>query len=102
MIMEADEIIIEPLVTEKTNFLREGKQKKYVFKVDVRANKPMVMRAVKELFSVKPINCNIMNVKPKTRTVRSRSGNRAGHTSAWKKAIVTISPSDSIDIFEGA
>lgn len=100
--MEADKIIIEPVVTEKTNFLREGNQKQYVFKVDLRANKHMVMQAVKELFSVKPVRCNIMNVKPKTRTVRSKSGYRTGHTSAWKKAIVTLSPGESIDVFEGA
>ena len=100
--MEADKIIIEPVVTEKTNRLREGNQKQYVFKVDMQANKSMVMRAVKDLFSVKPVACNIMNVKPKTRTVRSKSGYRTGHTSAWKKAIVTLSPGEAIDIFEGA
>ena len=99
--MEADKIIIEPVVTEKTNFLREGNQKQYVFKVDLRANKPMVMQAVKDLFSVKPIACNIMNVKPKTRTVRSKSGYRSGHTSAWKKAIVTLKEGEYIEFFEG-
>ncbi len=100
--MDAKKVILEPVVTEKTNALREGANRKYVFCVDVKANKIMVMQAVKELFSVKPVACNIINVKRKTRTVRSRSGYKSGHTSEWKKAIVTLSAGDSIDIFEGA
>ncbi len=99
--MDADKVIIEPVVTEKTNALREGKTKRYVFRVDQRANKVEVMNAVRELFQVKPLSCHIMNVKPKPRSSRSRSGFHAGHTETWKKAIVTLRGADKIDIFEG-
>jgi len=100
--MEADAIIIEPVLTEKTNLMREDETKKYVFHVNSRANKIMIMKAVEDLFNVKPMACNVMNVKPKPRTVRSRSGYRRGQTTGWKKAIVTLAPGDSIEIFEGA
>ena len=55
--MDAYKVIIEPVLTEKSNVLREGESKKYVFKVDKRANKIQVIKAVKELFSVTPVSC---------------------------------------------
>lgn len=94
--MESDKIIIEPLLTEKTNLLRE--QNKYVFKVHPRANKIQIMQAAKELFSVHPVSCNVLNVKGKPKRVRYK----AGYTSSWKKAIITVAPGETIEIFEGA
>ena len=94
--MRSDEIIIQPLLTEKSNMLREGHQ--YCFKVDPRANKVMVIKAVQELFNVHPVACNIINVGGKPRRVRQR----AGYTSSWKKAIVTLQANEKIQIFEGA
>ncbi len=94
--MRADEIIIEPLLTEKSNGQREIHQ--YSFVIDKRANKIMVMKAVQELFNVHPVSCNIINVGGKPRRLRSRSG----YTSAWKKAVVTIGANEKIQIFEGA
>ncbi len=100
--MSPDQIIIEPLVTEKSNSFREMEKKRYVFRVHRAANKYQIMHAVKDLFGVTPEACNVMNMKSKTKTVRSRSGYRRGYTGNWKKAIVTLSKGDVIDIFEGA
>lgn len=100
--MDAHSIILAPVVTEKTNSMREEPKKKYVFRVDARANKLQIMQAITELFSVKPSACRVMNVKPKPRNFRSKSGYRIGHTSTWKKAIVTLKAGDKIDVFEGA
>lgn len=99
--MEADSIIIEPVLTEKTNSLRENDTNKYVFKVDPRANKLQIMKAVHELFSVNPLNCRVINVKQKPRMTHTRSGIRRGHTATWKKAIVTLPGDEKINIFEG-
>lgn len=95
--MDANRVIIEPVLTEKANILRET-ENKYVFKVDARVNKLQVLKAVKELFSVEPVDCNIVNVKGKPRRVRYQ----AGKTSSWKKAIVTLPEGQQIDIFESA
>ena len=99
--MEADSVIIEPVLTEKTNALREGDNNKYVFKVDQRSNKLQIMKAVHDLFSVNPTSCRIINVKQKPRMARTRSGFRHGKTSTWKKAVVTLPKGEKIDIFEG-
>jgi len=99
--VRADQIIIAPVLTEKTNLMRETEQKKYTFRVDPRANKIQVMRAVEELFSVKALSCNILNVKSKPKFTRTRSGARAGATAPWKKAIVTVAKGDSISAIEG-
>jgi large subunit ribosomal protein L23 len=103
--MEAYKVIIEPVLTEKTNILREGESKKYVFKVDKKANKVQVISAVKEMFSVTPVSCNIVNVSGKKKAnvpVSANSFKRGyGRTASWKKAIVTLAAGEKIDAFEG-
>lgn len=100
--VEAQQIIISPVLTEKTNMMRETGQKKYTFRVHPRANKIEIMNAVSELFSVRPTKCNVLNVKPKPRMARTRSGWRKGNTTPWKKAIVTLEAGQHIDIIEGS
>lgn len=98
--MEADAVIIEPVLTEKTNAMMEGDAKKYVFKVHPSANKAQIRKAVHELFDVNPTGCHIINVKPKPRSARTRSGFRLGHTTPWKKAVVSLPRGERIDVFE--
>ncbi len=99
--MDIESVLIEPVVTEKTNAMREEKSVKYVFRVAPAANKFQVMDAVRKAFNVKPVACNIICVKSKKKTTRTKSGYREGAKSAWKKAVVTLSPGEKIDIFEG-
>ena len=99
--MEPDKVIIAPLLTEKTNLQREQRRRAYTFRVDQRANKLQVMQAIKELFSVKPVSCRIMNVKPKPRSSRGRRAQTEGRTSTWKKAMVTLKEGERIEVFEG-
>ena len=99
--MDIERVLIEPVVTEKTNGMREEKNIKYVFRVSPSANKLQVMDAVRKIFDVKPVSCNIAWVKSKTKTTRTKSGNREGQKAAWKKAVVTLSPGEKINIFEG-
>lgn len=98
--MRADQIIIEPVLTEKTNKLRELAKKKYTFKVARDANKVQIMQAVFELFKVRPISCNVINVKSKPKMTRTKSSQGAGRTTPWKKAIVTLKAGEKIDTFE--
>ena len=94
--MTLERVIIEPVVTEKTNILREGH--KYVFHVDARANKHQIMEAVRKQYNVHPLKCNVLRTSTKPKRVRYR----LGYTSSWKKAIITIAPEEKIGIFEGA
>ena len=99
--MRADQVIIEPILSEKSNIAREGECKKYTFKVDPRANKFQIMDAVKEIFKVNPTDCNVMNVAGKPKFSRGKGGYIKGYTSGWKKAIVTLSKGEVINAIEG-
>ena len=88
--MNAEEIIIKPIVTEKSSIgLQEGK---YTFKVAKKATKVQIAKAVEKLFEVKVLNVNTMIVKGKTKRVRYQEGK----TPDWKKAIVTIDTNASV------
>jgi len=90
-----EQILIEPVLSEKANILRE--QGKYVFKVDPRANKIQIKEAVRRIYNVHPVSCTVMNVGGKPKRLRSRSG----YTPSWKKAIVRLSKDEKISVFEG-
>jgi len=90
-----EDILIEPVLSEKANQLRE--EGKYVFKVDPKATKIQIKEAVRKLFNVNPVSCNVMNVGGKPKRLRYRKG----YTSTWKKAIVRLSKGEKISIFEG-
>ena len=93
--MTFEQILIEPVLSEKANLLRE--EGKYVFKVDPRATKLQIKEAVQKLYNVHPVSCNVMVVGGKPKRLRSRPG----YTSSWKKAIVRLSKNEKISIFEG-
>ena len=99
--MRADRVIIEPILSEKSNIAREGECKKYTFKVDPKANKYEIMKAVKELFNVECTACNVMNVGGKPKFSRGKGGFIKGYTPSWKKAIVTLAKGQSIGAIEG-
>jgi len=90
-----EQILIEPVLSEKTNILRE--QGKYVFKVDPRANKIQIKEAVRRLYNVHPVSCTVMVIGGKPKRLRAQPG----YTSSWKKAIVRLSKDEKISIFEG-
>ena len=95
--MIAEEIIIKPIVTERSSMdLQEGK---YTFKVNKKATKVDVANAVEKLFGVKVLRVNTITVKGKEKRV----GRNVGRTSDWKKAIVTIdtNPSDKTYLAKG-
>ena len=91
--MEARDILIRPLITERTTDLMT--QGKYVFVVDKRANKIQIADAVKEVFNVKVENVNTVNVKAK----KKRMGRTSGKTASYKKAIVKLAAGETIEFF---
>ena len=80
----AEDIIIRPLITEKSNELMG--LGKYTFVVDKRATKIDVKKAIEKLFGVKVLRVSIMNYRGKNKRV----GVHRGQKPSWKKAIVTI------------
>ena len=92
-------IIHKPLVTEKSTELKEGNNR-YLFKVDVNANKRQIKVAVEELFSVRVTDVRTAVYRGKPKVVMNRSGRFAGKAPNWKKAFVTLVEGDTIDIFD--
>ena len=96
MILTAHDIIIRPVITEKSSSLMA--LNKYTFEVHKNANKIQIRKAVEEAFNVKVESVNTINVKGKLR----RRGTAKGYTRSWKKAIVALKPDQHIEFFEGA
>ena len=88
-------VLLRPLVTEKSTTLAGRNQ--YVFEVDLRANNRQVKESVELVFDVNVLRVNTMVVKGK----RRRYGRSLVKRPDWKKAIVTLKPGDSIELFEG-
>ena len=95
--MLPEEIIIAPIVTEKSNDMVQ--QGKYTFEVNKNATKVEIANAVEKLFEVKVLKVNTISVKGKSKRV----GYHQGKTSDWKKAIVTIdtNPTDNTYLGKG-
>ena len=95
MIKTAQDIIIKPIITERS---MEGLQMgKYTFKVAKDANKIEIAKAVEELFNVNVVKVNTMNCRGRFK----RMGRTAGYKANWKKAIVTLEEgSKTIEFFD--
>ncbi|AZK46025.1 50S ribosomal protein L23 [Paenibacillus lentus] len=89
------DIIKRPVITERTaEYMGENK---YVFKVDIRANKTEIKQAVEAIFDVKVSNVNTLRVPGKPK----RYGRHFGYTPEWKKAFVTLTAdSKPLEFFE--
>ncbi|MEG0894133.1 MAG: 50S ribosomal protein L23 [Oscillospiraceae bacterium] len=96
MIKTARDIIIKPIITERS---MEGiASKRYTFQVSKDANKFEIAKSCEEIFGVKVQKVNTMNVKGHFK----RQGRSEGYTSDWKKAIITLKEdSKPIEFFEG-
>ena len=92
--MTAQDIIIRPVITEKS--MLGTAEKKYTFEVAKTANKIEIAKAGEELFKVKVAKVNTISVRGRFR----RQGMHAGYTAASKKAIVTLTKdSKEIEFF---
>jgi len=91
-------IIIKPIITEKMTAESE-KLPRYGFKVDRRANKVEIKKAVQSAFNVEVLKVRTMNYSGKSRSRSTKSSITKGKSSAFKKAIVTLREGESIDLY---
>ena len=92
-------IIERPVVTEKSTGLKE-EFNRYVFRVDVKANKRQIKKAIEELFDVNVRDVRTAVIRGKRTVVMNRKGRFEGYRPNWKKAYVTLAEGDKIDVFE--
>ena len=93
--MNARSVIVRPVISEKSYALLAAN--KYTFRIHEGANKTQVRQAIEEIFGVRVLGVRTQNIKPKPK----RRGFSTGKRRQWKKAVVTLHPDDSIELFEG-
>lgn len=102
--MSNSEIILSPILTEKSAFMTE-KFNQYVFKFDVNANKIQIKNEIEKRFNVKILKVSTMRFKGKQKNSTIRSGGHvlrtSGKRSLWKKAVITLHRDSKIDLVEG-
>ncbi len=95
--MDYTDVLVKPVLSEKSTAFSELKKPKYIFWVNVNANKAEIKKAVQQYFNVTPVNVQVMKVFGKLKRVRRDYG----RTATRKKAIVTLKHGDKIDLYEG-
>ena len=104
MQLEISNIIVSPMLTEKSNLLGE-KHNKYVFKVSPKANKLQIKQAIEKRFDVRITKVCTSVYKGKLKNTSVKSGGHvirtSGHRDLWKKAIITLKKGQSIDLTTG-
>ncbi|HOA60231.1 MAG: 50S ribosomal protein L23 [Verrucomicrobia bacterium] len=90
--MSPFEIIKTARLTEKGS-IQSDRCNQYTVVADPRASKTQIRRAVTELFKVKVVGIQTLNVRGKARRQRTH---QAGRSPSWKKAIVTLKKGDKI------
>jgi large subunit ribosomal protein L23 len=93
--MDSSQVILKPVLSEKSYVLSAAG--KYTFRVHPDAHRTQIRQAVESLFGVHVVEVRTLSVKSKPK----RRGLTRGRTRAWKKAIVEVTPGESIPIFQG-
>ena len=92
--MDKTNVIIKPLVTEKTTH-QQATRNSYAFEVRSTATKPQIKHAVESLYEVKVLEVRTMVRKGKPR----KSRHKIIHTGKWKRALVVLAEESRIEIF---
>jgi large subunit ribosomal protein L23 len=96
--MKLAEVLIKPIVTEKSNKLMD-KSRIYAFRVNKRANKLEVKKAVESFYGVSVVDVHTIVVPGKSKSRFTKAGFITGMKSPYKKAYVTIAEGDTIDLY---
>ena len=96
--MRPADVLIKPILTEKANAQQE-KLRRYAFKVDRKANKLEIKKAVETFYGVTIIDVNTIIVPAKHKTRSTKAGIVEGRKPAYKKALVTLAEGDTIDLY---
>jgi len=100
--LEASQIVLRPVISEKS--MDETQRGKYTFAVHEKANKIQIKSAIEELYKsekVTVVAVNVLTTQPKEKRRGTKRGRIVGHTTPWRKAIVTLAPGQKIEFFEG-
>ena len=98
--MKLQEVLIKPILTEKAN-LQQTKLQKYSFRVDKKANKLEIKKAIEGFYGVTVTSVNTLVAPAKNKSRSTKAGYIKGTKSSYKKALVTVSEGETIDLYGG-
>jgi len=96
--MKLSEILIKPILTEKANS-QQDKLRRYAFKVNRKANKLEIKKAIEQFYGVNVVNVNTLVSPAKNKSRFTKSGYISGVKSGFKKALVTVAEGETIDLY---
>lgn len=96
--MKLTEVLVKPILTEKANAQQE-KLRRYAFKVNRRANKLEIKKAVEDFYGVSVTDVNTAVAPGKNKSRQTKTGLVQGIKGPYKKAFVTIAEGESIDLY---
>jgi large subunit ribosomal protein L23 len=96
--MKLAEVLVKPILTEKANAQQE-KLRRYAFKVNRKANKLEIKKAVEGFYGVTVVDVNTAVVPAKHKSRFTKAGVVEGRKPAYKKALVTVAVGESIDLY---
>jgi large subunit ribosomal protein L23 len=103
--LTAHEVIVRPVISEKSiDLSNQEPNHRYTFEVHRDANTIQIKAAIEELYkkeSVTVVGVNVLTTKSKEKRRGTRRGRLVGHTTPWRKAVVTLAAGQKITFFEG-
>ncbi|MFI5124580.1 MAG: 50S ribosomal protein L23 [Chitinophagales bacterium] len=96
--MKQTEVLIRPILTEKANAQQE-KLRRYAFKVNRKANKLEIKKAVEDFYGITVVDVNTVVVPSKARSRSTKAGLITGRKPGYKKALITLAKGDTIDLY---
>jgi large subunit ribosomal protein L23 len=96
--MNIKEVLIRPILTEKANAQQE-KLRRYAFKVNRKANKLEIKKAVEDFYGITVVDVNTVVVPSKARSRSTKAGLITGRKPGYKKALITLAEGDTIDLY---
>ena len=96
--MKLSDVLIKPIVTEKSNSLSD-KRRTYAFRVDRKANKLEIKKAVQDFYGVTVVDVNTVVVPGKAKSKFTKAGFISGRKPAFKKAYIKVAEGENIDLY---
>jgi large subunit ribosomal protein L23 len=96
--MKLTEVLIRPILTEKANAQQE-KLRRYAFKVNRKANKLEIKKAIEDFYGITVVDVNTIVVPSKARSRSTKAGLITGRKPGYKKALITLAVGESIDLY---
>ncbi len=96
--MKTVNILIKPILSEKAN-AQQDKLRRYAFRVNRKANKLEIKKAVETFYGVSVVNVNTAVSPGKNKSRFTKAGMLKGRKSSYKKAYVTVAEGETIDLY---